>query len=136
MKRGDPDQLVYGQGGHALGVWGSNDTDRVPRDLAAVPQLELPGRFYLDLQPHAIANGRKPEACPPEFVRVRLEDVGAPIEHPFEPLRCPHNTSSFFVVFATGQHNPRHRCCVRMSVSQNEPFASAGYVRHFVRLGA
>ena len=84
----------------------------------------------------AIADGRKPESCPPKFVRVRLEDVGAPIEHPLEPLRCPHNTNSFFVVFATAQHNPRRRCCARTSIFQNEPFVSAGYVRHFIRLGA
>ncbi|MEW8688804.1 MAG: hypothetical protein AB2556_23550, partial [Candidatus Thiodiazotropha sp.] len=46
--------LFFGQsleGGQALGVWGGNNPDRVPRDLAAVPRLEYPGRVYLDLQP-------------------------------------------------------------------------------------
>ena len=86
--------LFFGQsleGGQALGVWGGNDPDRVPRDLVAVPRLEYPGQVYLDLQPPELAgaNGRKPEGCSPVFVRVRLEDVGAPIEYPFEPLGWP-----------------------------------------------
>ena len=129
--------------GPGAGGRGGNDPDQVSRDLVAVPRLEYPGQVYLDLQPRelASANGRKPECCSPVFVRVRLEDVGAPIEYPFEPLGCPHTTSSCLATvvcccFATAQHNSWCCCCAGTSVSQDEPFATTGYVCHFARLGA
>ena len=76
-----------------------------------------------------------------EFSTQLLEDVGAPIEYPFEPLGCPHTTSSCLATvvcccFATAQHYSGCRCCAETSVSQDEPFATTGYVRHFARLGA
>ena len=131
------------EGGQAMGVWGGNDPDWVPGDLLAVPRLEYLGQVYLDLQPRelASANRRKPEGCSPVFVRVRLEDVRVPIEYPFEPLGCPHTTSSCLATvvcccFATAQHNSRCHCWAGTSISQDEPFATTGYVRHFAQLSA
>ena len=102
-----------------LGIWGwgLQETRLLSCVLLGLQLRLVLLLFFCQSQELASANGRMPEGCPTASVHVRLEDVGAPIEYPFEPLHCPHTTSSCLATvvvcccFATAQHNSRCRCC-------------------------